>query len=97
MSIEKAKLSRVIRREEVVELKCELCGKKAPRPKHHNWVGPEHPAQSAWTNVQLIRADEEEGIETGSKTVLDVCPECFENKLLVWAFAQGATVRKEEF
>jgi len=33
----------------------------------------------------------------GEKTVLDICYDCFFQKLMPWAYSQGASVRTEEW
>ena len=82
-------------RERLDHLQCDLCGAKSNPGSDHwppageyglNSTSVKHASGNAWPD------------SGGDKTTLrfDICPSCFETKLVPWFAAQGATPRVEE-
>jgi hypothetical protein len=85
-----------------VEVTCDLCGTAAPRPG--DWSGY---GRGEWVAdpyaVELVSVSHESGSSypEGSFTTtqsFDVCPQCWDTKLMPWFKSQGAapTVRKRD-
>lgn len=71
---------------------CDLCGKQGE--DGHDWKRGLYDV--AETTVQLRNGTRfPEGADI-TEYDLDICPECFEDKLIPWFKSQGGTVRKKE-
>jgi hypothetical protein len=91
------KETRPVTREEerTVAVTCDLCGKQAPRPEGHHGVWADGYHDVAEVTVQVRVGDSFP--EGGNVQVreFDICPDCFDGKLIPWMEGQGAQVREE--
>ena len=75
----------------LIETTCDLCGRIA---KDGNWE------RSLWEVAESeieIEIKTKDGVEYpegghGTKIIVDMCPQCFKEKLVPWLKSQGATV-----
>lgn len=81
----------------VVEVRCDLCGKQAPRPGDRSpWVaesGSRH--DDPVVELKTGRSWPNEGF--GETVKVDICPACFRDRLIPWLREQGAEPRTEEW
>jgi hypothetical protein len=91
------KMSEPYEIEVCIEITCDLCNKRAPNPQKQS----QYSRSSAWTtdkfevNQILVSHEEGSSYPEGSFTKterFDVCPDCWETKLMPWFHSQGATV-----
>jgi len=70
---------------------CDFCGKKSTC--NLDWDG-ERFIESVQTELRLTRFYHDgEGME---KISIDICPDCFKNKLVPWIESQGIKVEEEK-
>ena len=74
-------------------LTCDMCG--ATTKNARNWTS-NYSSRSEVT-VCFVHGDEYPEGGSGTQTCVDLCPQCFGNKLLPWLMSQGATPRLEEW
>lgn len=83
--------------ERVTSISCDLCSAKGrARIDAAEW------GDSAGNNVNETEVRLKTGYScpdggNGDQYVIDICPTCFENKLIPWLRSQGAKVEKEEW
>lgn len=84
--------------QETTEATCELCGAKA--------VSASGSGENDWSRQQYRVHDTtvvcRDGTSypdggSGSEIVVDLCHECFRNKLVPWLEGQGAEIREKEW
>lgn len=70
---------------QLIETECDICGKKT---NSDTWCyGEGHDERRVWTEVEMRSSPlYESDIETEHN--IDICPSCFENKLVPWIKAQ---------
>ena len=79
-------------REVLDELKCDICKDVA---KHHKWGKGNYSTNEVkieWINGMSYPDD-----CWGNIVSYDMCPTCFQNKLMPWLESQGATPTKTEY
>lgn len=78
-------------REVAVEVRCDLCGVRAYRPRNGEgaeWADTFHDVREVHVSFRTGEAFPESG-ET--KTIrFDICPNCFVERLQAWLVSQGA-------
>lgn len=67
----------------LVEIKCDLCGKTTTR----TWKASVDDAVETEVRLKTGSAYPEGG--SGEETTIDVCPTCFQSKLIPWVESQG--------
>ncbi len=77
--------------------KCDLCGIAA---KGAEWEGRSY-YEVKETEIEIVIRQKEgssypEG-GSGTKYEVDLCPDCFKNKLIPWLRSQNANIQKEEW
>jgi len=85
-------------REVIDKQTCDLCGEEARFPG--DWKG-----SGMWEVKETeisVRIRHKEGTEypdggSGTELHVDMCPNCFKNKLIPWLNSQGAKLRQEEW
>jgi len=85
-------------------VKCDFCGEEVPCPDAN--TGGIWSNEVDWSTrggfeiceTEISFSEGESYPEGGSKTTLsfDICPKCFEEKLIPWAKSQGAEVTEVE-
>ena len=86
----------MVPRDMVMACMCDLCGAIA---EHGQW--PKEPFSVNETDVRVI-VRHKEGSQYpdggwGTEAELDICPKCFNEKLVPWANSQGANIQYEEW
>ena len=83
----------VVEKERVVERTCDLCGAKA---KPLGWECGCYEVQDADVEVTIHRKKGEAYPEGGYGTtiIVDICPKCFDDKLIPFLRAQGADIKE---
>lgn len=75
---------RLVRTKVKLVIKCDICGKSS-----HLWG--EHPWSIAESEIKLHTGEGHPGGSCGDDVTVDLCPVCFEGKLLPWLKTQGVT------
>ena len=83
--------------EQLKTRKCDLCGVEA---NGEDWEAKSFYAINE-TEI-VIEARQKEGHSypeggSGTKYEIDLCPDCFKNKLIPWLKSQGANIQKEDW
>lgn len=78
----------------LVSVTCDLCGRDALR-KNGAWGTHAYDA----TEVEVSLREGESYPEGGGGTIyeIDLCPECFKERLIPWLRSEGATVEQKEW
>ena len=77
---------------------CDLCGAVSDSPD--NWAGEPYAIEETELTVCVKHKDGTEyhhGEGYGTIYDVDLCPECFEKKLIPWLVSQGAKVERKEW
>ncbi len=85
-------VSRLEKKTRLKKLVCDLCGKK----------GTEGWRSSKWNinetvvevEVQQRERDNYPDCSWGTEYVIDICPECFKNRLVPWLRSEGAKIEE---
>jgi len=84
-------------RKECTHLTCDLCG--VASKNHQDW-------RTSWSDaaetevrvtVRLNNGSRYPDNGSGTECEVDICPKCFQEKLIPWLKSQGADVREEEW
>jgi hypothetical protein len=80
----------------LVERSCDLCGKKA---KTDNWDASRYDINETEISVKIKQKEGSNYPEGGNGTEyeIDLCPDCFKDKLVPWLRSQGAAVEEKEW
>lgn len=78
----------------VKALKCELCGKQTPNGE--NGDKSKGAADVDEVTIERRKGWSVDGSADFQHTIVDLCPDCFTNKLLPWLRSMGAEVREEK-
>ncbi len=81
------------RKETILDyIQCDLCGAKS------DYIGNWGKEKFTIRQVKVSMTTGENFYEVGSSTekILDICPECFESKLILWFQGNGGKVREQE-
>jgi len=77
--------------------KCDLCGKES---KGWNaWSGSTFEVDETEITINIKQKEGMSFPEGGSGTEMeiDICPDCFKNKLVPWLISQGANIEENEW
>jgi hypothetical protein len=82
--------------ERIVDVVCDLCGRKGGKYSCHSveWEGG---YQKSETEIRWSWGDCFPEGSGGEEYNIQICPSCFEIKLLPWLKEQGAQVKEEEW
>lgn len=83
-------------REQLAERLCDFCGRKA---RNSEWSDSTYDVNNTAVTMS-IKHESGESYPSGGRTVersVDMCPACFESKLVPWLHAQGVEVHEHEF
>lgn len=78
-------------------LHCDICGKEGA---HGDWESGYYEIQETKLEVTVTQRDGSsypDGSGWGTSLRVDLCPECFRDKLVPWVNSQGGNVKKEEW
>ena len=86
------KVTSEVERDVLVAMSCDLCRKTTTK---HDWA-------TGFYEVAETTVESKEGTsypDGGSGTLydVDICPDCFRDKLIPWLQSQGAAVRETEW
>lgn len=81
------------------ERKCDLCGALSKNEITHDWSGACYEINETEVTVTIKHKKGENYPEGGSGTEceVDLCPNCFKNKLIPWLNSQGANIKEKEW
>lgn len=79
----------------ITQWKCELC--KCITMREEVWPPRMSSHDKYHATVMLEDGYNVPECGSGTKTIVDICPDCFTNKLLPWLASQGATTRSENW
>ena len=81
---------------ELVETRCDLCGAIA---KRGDWESSIYKINKVDIRVEVRQEDGENYPEggRGTKYQVDMCPDCFKNKLIPWLESQGCAAKREDW
>jgi hypothetical protein len=82
-------------REVIVERTCDLCHKKARDPQSGEWGTSSYDVEDVTVEYRTGSSYPEGG--GGTEYSIDMCPDCFENRLIPWLESQGAIVTEQEW
>lgn len=90
------KVFKTIENEVLVETTCDLCGTFA---KDGDWQSSIYEVNEVEVKVTVRKKDGSIYPEGGWGTSynVDMCPDCFENKLIPWLESQGCKTEREEW
>ena len=82
--------------EVLVERKCDLCGRTA---KTDDWEAGCYTVDETDIMVTILQKDGKEYPEGGSGTRIevDLCPDCFKDRLVPWLRSEGAAIEPIEW
>jgi hypothetical protein len=76
-------------------IECELC--KSRTINDHNWGHRERGSYHVdWATIKLERGSNYPEGASITTTIVDMCPDCFEQKLIPWIRSQGGSPREIE-
>ena len=80
----------------LVERKCDLCGTTA---KTEDWGAGSYRVDNTEIKVTVRQKEGSSYPEGawGTKYEIDLCPDCFKDKLVPWLRSQGANIQEEEW
>ena len=83
-------------REVLVKRRCDLCGMES---KSSDWDAGSYKVNE--TEIKIIMKQKEgssypEG-GSGTEYEIDLCPECFKNRLIPWLKGEGATIEERKW
>ena len=75
---------------------CDLCKELS---SHISWGGSIFEVSETEIKISVRQKDGESypGCGMGTKYEVDICPECFKNKLIPWLESQGCTAEREDW
>lgn len=79
--------------ERLDKITCELCGAETRREDY--WLDIEHNTNK--TEVSMSIGNNWPVGGSGREVIVDICPDCFRGKLLVWVRSQGGQERGREW
>lgn len=87
-------------REVLVCRSCDLCGQKSKRQGKINWdVDSFWDINETEVSIKIRQRDGETYPEGGSGTEyeIDLCPDCFKNRFVVWLKNEGAKIEEKDW
>ena len=80
----------------LAEIRCDLCGAVA---SGGDWESGVYEVNDVTIEVTVHQKEGTSYPEGGSGTeyVIDLCPDCFKNRLVSWLLSQGATIQEQEW
>lgn len=80
----------------LVGRQCDLCGR---RSKNDDWDAGMYDVNDTEIKVSIKQKEGSNCPEGGSGTdiEIDLCPECFKNRLVPWLRSQGARIEEQEW
>jgi hypothetical protein len=78
--------------ETIAYLTCDLCGIKSQSSYYWNGQGNVNETKIEWRT-----GDSWPEGGSGELIKIDICPDCFKNKLIPWLESQGAKINKSEW
>lgn len=83
-------------REKLAKTTCDLCGAEA---KEGNWESSSYEVNEVEIEVTVRQKDGDNYPEGGWGTdyTVDMCPDCFKNKLIPWLESQGCKAERKEW
>lgn len=96
MSREYKTTKRTIEDERLIKTTCDICGAIA---KYGEWSSSVWEVNETEIKITIHKKDGEAYPEFGDgcETTIDICPECFKNKLIPWLQSQGADIEEKEW
>lgn len=81
---------------ELIEMKCDLCGKVS---KNDDWSIDNNDVNEVELSVTVHQKQGWSCSDGGSgeEYVIDLCPDCFKNRLIPWLKSEGATIEQKEW
>jgi hypothetical protein len=87
------KNKRIVREERtMVKMTCDLCGKTTDRDE---WTTSSYEINE--TKIQYRQGVSFPEYTNGTKICVDICPDCFMNKLIPWFTNQGVHIEEEDW
>ena len=80
----------------VARRKCDLCGLET---KGNDWSAEKWNVNETTIKIEITQKEGHSYPEGGSGTEyeIDICPDCFKNKLVLWLKSQGADVQQKDW
>jgi hypothetical protein len=90
------KKKEIVDRELLIETACDLCGKVA---KSGNWESSTYEVNETEITVEVRQKDGVSYPDGGGGTLywVDMCPDCFKNKLIPWLESQGCQADRKDW
>lgn len=82
----------------LVKRTCDLCRKES-RGGETEWDCATYEINETEITIKIAQKDGASYPEGGSGTKydIDICPDCFNNKLIPWLISQGANIKQEDW
>lgn len=83
-------------REVLVKRRCDLCGKES---KSSDWDAGSYEVNETEIKITMKQKEGSNYPEGGSGTEyeIDLCPDCFTERLVPWLKSEGATIEESEW
>jgi len=80
----------------LAEVRCDLCGAIAEKG---DWESSSYAINDVTVEVTVHQKEGSSYPDGGSGTeyIIDLCPDCFKNRLVPWLKSQGATIQEREW
>ena len=80
----------------LVKLTCDLCGTNA---KSGGWESSLYEVNEVEIEMTVRQKDGQRYAECGSgeQYIVDLCPQCFKQRLIPWLHSEGATIEQKEW
>lgn len=89
--------TKTVKREQVVALKCDMCGKTTNRDKGvRNWTNKKWRVEKVDT-LHIQEGERYPEASKGDEVNVDLCPDCFRNKLIPWLEQNGVEIEWEKY
>ena len=98
MKIYKTKIERH-KYQALIKRTCDLCGQESEQLNEENWDARGYDINETRITVKITQKEGSAYPEGGSGTKydIDLCPDCFKDRLIPWLISQGAKIKQEEW
>jgi len=89
------KIERLRIENDLIEHSCDICKKKSPSKDPNNWSKEYYETNKV--EIEYTDGYSSYGDASGEVTSFDICPECFENKLIPFFKSLGVEPTKYDY
>ena len=82
--------------EVVEEMTCDMCGQKTPWIRS-DWSTSPHTTASTTVKMETGYSMDYDGGGESEEVEIDICPDCFNTKLIPWLESQGVKIERKKY